>query len=414
MAFWDFLFLFALLFTVFSFVLKLTTSSPSGCLQIWMYCDSNKTGFLGRKEFYNALRLVTVSQRGQELTPEIVKAALEGPVSAQIPPPQINTASVMGTPGNQIGIMPSASPLNPAFRGPQVLSNANVSQQFFPSEGQYLRPHQATSAISSRPLIGQGIASGGMATAGPRRPISNNPNILTDWPSGRTGGTPVTGSLQVPQGSAASVMKDGFGPTLSGLNTSAAPRAVAPYADPLSLAPQALDSRQSLQSSVKDSKAVATSGNGFNSVFGDDVFTAVSQPKQDGFSSAPTPSLMGPINSGMQASFRPAQNVPIQSSLNLTHGGSQLPGTQLSVKQSQIESSQSTSAQAGPSSISSGRPWPRFSQTDVQKYSKVFMEVDTDKDGKITGEQARNLFLSWKLPRGRPCFTTDEISCLFC
>lgn len=27
------------------------------------------------------------------------------------------------------------------------------------------------------------------------------------------------------------------------------------------------------------------------------------------------------------------------------------------------------------------------------------MEVDTDKDGKITGEQARNLFLSWRLPR---------------
>ncbi|KNA06883.1 hypothetical protein SOVF_176960 [Spinacia oleracea] len=27
------------------------------------------------------------------------------------------------------------------------------------------------------------------------------------------------------------------------------------------------------------------------------------------------------------------------------------------------------------------------------------MEVDTDRDGKITGEQARNLFLSWRLPR---------------
>jgi len=29
------------------------------------------------------------------------------------------------------------------------------------------------------------------------------------------------------------------------------------------------------------------------------------------------------------------------------------------------------------------------------------MEVDSDKDGKITGEQARNLFLSWRLPRGK-------------
>ena len=36
----------------------------------------------------------------------------------------------------------------------------------------------------------------------------------------------------------------------------------------------------------------------------------------------------------------------------------------------------------------------------IQKYAKVFMEVDTDRDGKISGEQARNLFLSWRLPRG--------------
>ncbi|KAK9666927.1 hypothetical protein RND81_14G221400 [Saponaria officinalis] len=43
--------------------------------------------------------------------------------------------------------------------------------------------------------------------------------------------------------------------------------------------------------------------------------------------------------------------------------------------------------------------WPRATQKDIQKYTKVFMEVDTDKDGKITGDQARNLFLSWKLPR---------------
>ena len=40
----------------------------------------------------------------------------------------------------------------------------------------------------------------------------------------------------------------------------------------------------------------------------------------------------------------------------------------------------------------------------VQKYAKVFLEVDSDRDGKITGEQARNLFLSWRLPRGRHAF----------
>lgn len=48
-----------------------------------------------------------------------------------------------------------------------------------------------------------------------------------------------------------------------------------------------------------------------------------------------------------------------------------------------------------------GGSWPQMSESDVQRYMKVFMKVDTDKDGKITGEQARELFLSWQLPRGR-------------
>lgn len=47
-------------------------------------------------------------------------------------------------------------------------------------------------------------------------------------------------------------------------------------------------------------------------------------------------------------------------------------------------------------------PWPRMTQNDVQRYSRIFSKVDTDHDGKITGEQARELFLSWQLPRGGP------------
>jgi hypothetical protein len=41
-----------------------------------------------------------------------------------------------------------------------------------------------------------------------------------------------------------------------------------------------------------------------------------------------------------------------------------------------------------------------MANSDVQRYGKVFFEVDTDKDGKINGVQARDLFLSWKIPRG--------------
>ena len=40
-------------------------------------------------------------------------------------------------------------------------------------------------------------------------------------------------------------------------------------------------------------------------------------------------------------------------------------------------------------------------QYDAQKYTKVFFEVpNTKRDSKIIGEQACDLLLSWKLPRG--------------
>ncbi|CAM8912569.1 unnamed protein product [Rhodiola kirilowii] len=66
--------------------------------QIWMHADQNHTGFLGRQEFYNALRLVTVAQSKRDLTPDIVKAALFGPAAAKIPAPKINLAAVPGAP----------------------------------------------------------------------------------------------------------------------------------------------------------------------------------------------------------------------------------------------------------------------------------------------------------------------------
>jgi hypothetical protein len=47
-----------------------------------------------------------------------------------------------------------------------------------------------------------------------------------------------------------------------------------------------------------------------------------------------------------------------------------------------------------------GTPWLQMTPNDVQRYMRVFSKVDTDRDGKITGEQARDLFLSWQLPRG--------------
>jgi len=45
-------------------------------------------------------------------------------------------------------------------------------------------------------------------------------------------------------------------------------------------------------------------------------------------------------------------------------------------------------------------PWPKMAAHDVQRYVHVFNQLDSDEDGKISGDETRNLFLSWQLPRG--------------
>lgn len=83
--------------------------------------------------------------------------------------------------------------------------------------------------------------------------------------------------------------------------------------------------------------------------------------------------------------------------------GSQFQRPHSPLNPSQPVSAPGSSSVAGvgsSASDSSQLSWPKMKQSDIQKYMKVFMEVDADRDGKITGEQARNLFLSWRLPRG--------------
>ncbi|KAF3434871.1 hypothetical protein FNV43_RR21958 [Rhamnella rubrinervis] len=344
--------------------------------QIWSYADQRQTGFLGRAEFYNALKLVTVAQSKRQLTPEMVKAALYGPAAAKIPPPQINLAATPA-PQPQPNSTTSAAaahstavasmPQNLGYGGPQ--GNVNMNQQHL------MKPPLPTSTSASQlmhGLAGQGVPRGG-AMGGPRPPTSNMSN---DWVGGRTGGAPTGTSSQIPnKGISPSMTMDGFGLTTSGSTASLPPR------------PQTVSGMNPSGPQTKDTKEI--SGNGFasGSIFGDDAFSATpSQPKskQDSSSHAFSSSLMTQI------------------------AGGQLQQGQSLVKHNQDVSAQTTSTYAttgvsvraeNSASVQSQVPWPKISQTDVQKYTKVFVEVDTDRDGKITGEQARNLFLSWRLPR---------------
>ena len=141
-------------------------------------------------------------------------------------------------------------------------------------------------------------------------------------------------------------------------------------------------------------------------MFGDVFYASSSQAQQN--SSGPAyPTSNGPVSStGNLVLTRDLSSVK-QS------GVSQPPTIQAQQFQAVGQASQHVSAhkpppfpaaagQHPPAAGPSKGPWPRITQSDIQKYGKVFVQVDTDREGKISCGQAHNLFLSWKLPRGMP------------
>jgi epidermal growth factor receptor substrate 15 len=162
------------------------------------------------------------------------------------------------------------------------------------------------------------------------------------------------------------------------------------------------------QPSVSDSKALVPLGNGLpsNSTFGVDPFSVTPQAKQE--------SAAGPHHP-----LKPMQVGPLQGISSLPSHTSQLPHSQPAPRQQQFNAIPSTPGPVGanipggqiPSNpYQSQAPWQKITQVDVRKYMIVFIKVDRDHDGKITDEEARNLFLSWRLPRG----TSNASLCLLC
>ncbi|KAA8547599.1 hypothetical protein F0562_004028 [Nyssa sinensis] len=240
--------------------------------QIWMHADQNRTGVLGRAEFYNALKLATVAQSKRELTPDIVKAALYGPASAKIPAPQINLAglptqsnSTVATPVPQVsGAAPTASQ-HIGIRGPQVPVNASMDQQVFPSQhSQFMRPPRPMppgSAFRPQQIVASQGMPGGVTMAASRPPSSA---VSTDWLGGRTGGTPAVVTSQLPnRGNTIFTTPDGFGLAAPVLTPSAQPRPQTTTGLMQSAAPKPHDPTfPSNQVGTKDSKALVVAGNG--------------------------------------------------------------------------------------------------------------------------------------------------------
>lgn len=359
--------------------------------QIWTYADQNQLGFLGRQEFYNALKLVTVAQSKRDLTPELVKAALYGPASSKIPPPQIN----LGLLGPQSNAKPNPSPAQSA--GPSTPLQgigANSQQALLTQPNQVTRPSRPlapSSGFQSQPINAtQGMPGTGLIS------VSPSPSSF-DSLGGSADGSRAGISSQVSnRSSIPSATFGDFGQMASPITQLNAPE----ITGPLQSASSKPNDTSSLSTQVgkDDPKPLSTTGNGFpsNSVFGD-VFSATSSQQQQN-STGPTYTT-GSIPVSTTGNLALSRDQPTVK----PSGVSQPPTIQAQQFQSAGKANQHVPAQKPPtfpaSAGKSQSPWPRMTQSDIQKYSKVFVQVDTDRDGKITGEQARNLFLSWRLPR---------------
>ncbi|CAN0927432.1 Uncharacterized calcium-binding protein C800.10c [Linum grandiflorum] len=419
--------------------------------QIWMHADQSRSGFLGRPEFYNALKLVTVAQSKRELTPEIVKAALYGPAAAKIPAPQINLAAVpapqvrpmgmpgsapqmgmpgsapqMGMPGSapQMSMPPSASGHTPGLR-PQGVPTSGMNPHYFPSQqSQFMRPAQGIPPVSG-PRPPQAIAP----VAAPRPPQMIPPAAGLQFPQASLMGS----SQPMPTGNAyrpplqhmaggpsglgtsnSTISTDWLGGKTGGPVSGAGSRGASPASFSSSLH-QPTPTSLSSPSTVGDSKAIVPSGSmsATTSSFGDDMFSVMPSTKKQeppkptySAANAPAASALAPVSSALQApiksnSLGSLQDAFAMQSLGGLQRAQSLPtaGQQVSTSGPALPASPGTSVGLASTTENSQIVWPKMKAAEIQKYTKVFMEVDTDRDGKITGEQARTLFLSWRLPR---------------
>nr|WRQ20322.1 epidermal growth factor receptor substrate 15-like 1 [Citrullus colocynthis] len=366
--------------------------------QIWALSDPRQIGFLGRTEFYNALRLVTVAQSKRELTPDIVKAALFSPAAAKIPAPQINFNtqpapqfnSTAAVPTPQSGIVARTPSLSSGLES-QVPQNVTTNVPPVSSrESQSARPPLATSNStfhSAQGIPGVGTVSG---------PPPTNSSISNDWVSERASGVQGTPGQPPNRGVSPAGTQVGFGQSSTVLTTSLPPR------------PQSAPGVAPATPSPVESKVRGVSGNGTasGSYFGRDAFGATPVPsKQDVPAGNKTSTAFPvPVSSVTQPIVRASSLDSLQNSFMKPPLANQAQRNQALGKpnqQSVLQSASSGFSTGTQNSVSgqSQRPWPRMTQTDVQKYTKVFVEVDKDRDGKITGQEARNLFLSWRLPR---------------
>ncbi|VAI24652.1 unnamed protein product [Triticum turgidum subsp. durum] len=325
--------------------------------QVWMHADQSKTGFLGRPEFFNALRLAN---------------------AGAVPRPQ-GVNSMMPA-ASQGGAMPPNQFTGP--RGTQSQSpNMGYAQQLLTSSTGFMRPP---------PQVGA-PATSLQATGMNQSPLDGGSmGGSVGWQGGNVGSL---GGFSQPSPGAAvpsQTTSGGFG---LGMSSS---MGMVPGQQTHAMSSSSLPPQSNSAVLPPDSRALVLSGNGPASGSGasTDIFSALTQPKPSTSTPAlPTTSSFMSKPTGSQNFANLTQPGSLQGTPTVSYGTSQPQQTQPITK----PSVPSPGVSAGVSNSTS--QWPKVNQSDIQKYTKVFRDVDRDRDGKITGAEARTLFLSWKLPR---------------
>ncbi|RAL52389.1 hypothetical protein DM860_007246 [Cuscuta australis] len=375
--------------------------------QVWMHADQSHSGFLSRGEFYNALKLVTVAQSKRDLTPDIVKAALYGPASSKIPAPQINVAAIPAPQSNSVGAAPTphstsagaTSVQHMRMVGPQMGPVTPTASQHFGFRGQAPHNQQYLLSHGSHPMRPHLTAT----SAGMLQPQHGVATV--DFPKG---GGAVTSAPVTPHGVSSGITRESPTPTPD--------RGISPPTTAL-VASRSLDSLSaSIFTAAKDPNALVIHPHkhASDSMFGGETFSASKNLQRQGSdptisaSSVPPSTTLAHVTPRSMSSGKADPFEELQRTLTRPSTGSPQQLIQTTTKDSQQLPAQTVAPLPSPV-ISAGTlnstieqihaSWPKMTPAGVKKYAKVFMEVDTDRDGRITGEQARNLFLSWRLPR---------------
>eukprot|EP00249_Psilotum_nudum_P009172 c21751_g1_i1 orf=2-1111(-) len=328
--------------------------------KIWQYADQGQTGFLSKAEFYNALKLVTVAQAGRELTPDIVRSALAGPASSQIPPPRITPPA-------------GFSPMTQQPQGYRIsVSGTGGGTNAQP----YLHGLATNNQLAAMPP--NSSAPGPINPVGPRFPIpgmavSAANHLSTEWPNkpliaGQSAPAPIA-NVVVP----ASQTKENSLPS-----SQASPDA---FAGTVTQA----GSESSLIDGPKKPPVISSTGPPVDSLFGEDVFTATPVTSASISSKSQPPitvqTSQGLGNRVMQPDLSSRAIVP--TSVPPASTTKQL---QPVPRQARPADMRDQAFGISPSNMVAGGQWTKLTHSDIQRYMNVFTKVDIDRDGKITGD----------------------------